>query len=657
MVTAALTCVPFATKSRSEMPNASTSWSFVRGGFKTVLDLSAIGPNDIWGAGTPGIFHFDGNAWRLVIETPQVIAIEMASDGTGWASSSGGLLHYDGTAWNSVPDHEAIHFLDIDLVGLSDGWSLAPGVVDGNIGTWIYRLSQGRWIRTRFWIAGNYSALAVVNSSNIWLVGSSGMAHFDGDTLLQVQTGSDVELSDVAFANASSGWAVGGECSQYMDQRRVILRYDGQSWTTLLDQPRSGFLQRVGVLSSSTAIAGDNAGHAVIISDTAISEYESRYIASGERCYDDGIQGLAVLPEDDTAILAGTSGGPFGNAYVAKYHDATLTPLHGQKIMRLAMASNRLGWALGDRQLLQYNGETWSTMTEDPAMPNTESLFDIATTADGRLIVAGKNGIIAELNGTRWQQFKTSEAGAIHRIARSFDGTMWALGRRTVSDQPETFVLRMKATGGIWEPVIEVRGSLGEDIAATDSTSVWVVGQDGFILHGDHGQWSHWNLPDSPLIASVSTGRDDSAWAVTGDNILKLHRDTWDIDNRVEPRLKSELTDLELTQVHAVGDDDAWTVGRDSNILHFHNSMWQYDRAFGQGDGWVEYNSWQLNDVEIVDDTTRKRTVWIVGDSETIMRREYEGQVSPWPTLIVPTSTVNPSREPVLILHLPIVVH
>jgi len=634
--------------SRSRAENEIASWEFVRGGFKHVSDLSVVGPSDMWGAGIPGIFHFDGMNWKLTYENPFVISLEMTSDGTGWASTPTGFLRYDGTTWHSVLDLGPVYVTDIELLTPYDGWAIALTSVNGKPGARLLRLHEGHWIDTEYKIVGDYSAIGVVDFSNVWLVGASGIARFDGNSLsLVVLSEPGVELRDVSFANSLSGWAVGGACDPIGEQRRVVLRYEGRAWKTILDQRGGGILQKVVALSDTDAIAGDNLGQVVRISDdTPIMDITSPYPSRGENCVG-GIEALTAAPNERSVIVGGTSGGPFGEAYIMRFLDEQLTLLHGRSILRLDMVSNRKGWALANGAVLQYDEDHWTTMPEDPAMPPTNSRYDIAATMHG-LILAGGKGTISEYDGAKWRQYRTSESDIIYRIIESIDGKTLALGIRHIEEQPETFVLRHDAMSGEWVEDVVIRNAHGEDIDAIDGSDVWVVGQDGFVLHGSSGHWVQQDLQVPSFIRSVSLNRESGGWAVTDGDILTLRSGVWNSDERIETRLRTGLENLGLESVHTVSATDAWAVGTNSNILHFHDSMWQYDRKFGQNDGWIIGNLWQMNDVDVVLGPGDKKTVWVVGDSETIMRREYGDEVAE------PTTAIGTPPHPhIVYLYLP----
>lgn len=199
-----------------------------------------------------------------------------------------------------------------------------------------------------------------------------------------------------------------------------------------------------------------------------------------------------------------------------------------------------------------------------------------------------------------------------------------------------------------------MREAYGQDIDAIDESRLWVVGRDGFMLHNDGRQWLIRNLPDPLTITSLSLSEDgngwaivDGSWAGSRGDILTLSNDVWKSDERMDAQLREELNYLSLTSIHTVSETDAWAVGIDSNILHFDNSLWRYDRRFGNVDGWVTDTLWQMQDVDVVVNPDGNNNVWVVGDSETILRKEYrDGEISNGPTATADTNITPPPERP-----------
>lgn len=430
----------------SDQGHATTddsSWQFVRGGFKEVLDLSAITSDNIWGVGAPGIFHFDGTDWKLVYENsdyPYIISIEMNSDGTGWAGTSSGFLNYKDYTWQPACNLNDTYITDIDLIDSYDGWAIAPTTIDGNVGAKLLRLQDECWMITPYTIIGNYDNIAVVDHNNVWLVGSTGIAHFDGISLLPVFSNPSIELRDISFSTSRSGWAVGGTCELGGRQRRTMLRYDGESWMTMIDQPGEAILQSVIALSPTSAIVGDHWGRVLLIKDDAVTIHESTVRNGGTRCLG-GVEAMTLVKGDgDSVIMGGIGNLPFGGAYIMEFLDGKLIQRHGHRITSIDMAAEDRGWIVADGRILSYDGSRW---TDTPIEPLLSDVFwnDITATTDGGFAAGGK-GVIARYDGAMWRHYKLSDSDTIYRIMKTANSTLWALGRRYVEERFETFVLR-----------------------------------------------------------------------------------------------------------------------------------------------------------------------------------------------------------------------
>jgi hypothetical protein len=165
-----------------------TSWSVVSSPnpstfSNSLLDVAAIGPNDVWAVGwklSPQglrslILHYDGTAWTAKSAVPTVgtgdnvltgISAVSANDiwATGYyddgAQQKTLTLHYDGSSWSSVPSAsggDGVSILrDISAFSPSDAWAVGLE----------YRASVKHYVAsTQHWNGSTWSAVPSAISS------------------------------------------------------------------------------------------------------------------------------------------------------------------------------------------------------------------------------------------------------------------------------------------------------------------------------------------------------------------------------------------------------------------------------------------------------------------------------------------------------------
>ena len=182
----------------------------------------------------------------------------------------------------------------------------------------------------------------------------------------------------------------------------------------------------------------------------------------------------------------------------------------------LDMLTSTDGWAVGGTYAFHWDGSTWSSAYNLPA---------IAYTLD----MVSSNDIWA--------------VGYAHRFYH-WDGSNWST----------------HATG---EASFTVN-----DIHMVNSSNGWAVGNSGRIYHYDGSAWS--------LHTTVATGRDintiymlssDDGWAMgDGGDIYRWNGSTW---SRFTTTITSDLTAVDM-----LDSTDGWVVGTDSAIYHWDGSTW-----------------------------------------------------------------------------------
>lgn len=623
--------------------NGGAEWDVVRGGFRTVIDMSFIAYDDIWGASSDGLFHFDGEEWRLVDDCCFVTSIEMRSKDDGWAGTAAGMLRFDGVRWSAAPISGLPnpYILDIKLSGEAVGWAMAFDWIDDQAATRLLRLSAGQWSATSFVSVGIYDAIAAVGDSELWLAGPYGLAHFDGIKLTFVDVDRELNLTDVAFFDSSSGWAVGGICDPVGEPRRVVFRFRDGVWKVTEDG--GAMLNTIVPISATEAVGGDYWGRLVTIRDEVVDEYDPGFPTQGFDCFG-GISTMALDSAGGDLVFGGTTGGPFGAAFIGSKAQGKFEQIHGKTVHELEMISEESGWALVGEDIERYTNGRWSTLPNSSGMPEQRS--DIAVGGNGELLVGGAHNqkpVIGRFDGENWVRQVVAESGVIWKVIRDHHGTVFALGAGLDSGNLETYLVRSDGASLPWSRVFTVDGVMVDDMAVSDDGDVWIVGQDGVLLYDRNGKLSRINRHGEQFSSVSVTGAQ--GWIVGEDGILTLAGQSWAPETRLSRVLDGKLQNLMLDRVAAVSGSDVWAVGGAMRVLHFNGDAWAIDRGDNALDDGFAYNVAQLHAVDMVRRSdAQDNVVWVGGDSETIMRREYRGakatpEETMAPSILTPTAT------------------
>ena len=236
-----------------------------------IWDISGSGPNDIWLVGNDVIAHYDGTTFNekqkgviltsVTAEGNDFVAVGkqgtiVKSKGAGtwlredlqtfaletydwfvslWASGPsdlfastrfGRLLHFDGNAWTEQTLNKLVGYTSPLLWG--DGtslWALATDTSTLTSGT-ARRWDGSAWGADIALPIATVSGVWGASASDIWAVGSEGMAHYDGTTWQSVShgLGTFTDFDAISGCSANDIYVVG---------YGLVAHYDGTSWKTL----------------------------------------------------------------------------------------------------------------------------------------------------------------------------------------------------------------------------------------------------------------------------------------------------------------------------------------------------------------------------------------------------------------------------------------
>lgn len=270
----------------------------------------------------------------------------------------------------------------------------------------------------------------------------------------------------------------------------------------------------------------------------------------------------AVAPAPDGSVWVGTqaAGLVHWDADGNDYRRYTPPALAGQSIDHVAVADDGTVWAAsqagpgvdGDGGVVRYDGETWTTYTDDGGLPATRV---------AALVTAG--------NGTVW-------AATYEGLAR-FDGEEWV--GQTGAGVPEL----------VWQLAVDGQGALW---AATDHFG------DGSESEGvarfDGHEWRRWTVGDDVAgqdLGALTTGPDGSVWIATRDTphrdpqeggrqdggrrLLRFDDGDWTVELR-DQALPNGRFDLRSPTASAwvVAGDGAMWASLSAGVWHFDDGEW-----------------------------------------------------------------------------------
>jgi hypothetical protein len=196
-----------------------------------IASITGFGPNDVFLSRTPPVLrsgsieHFDGAAWRPVLETPLGVYAMTTADGSLFASGAGGtMLMFDGTSWYDGDEwlaqtpSDSFTYVEIWAASETDLYIGRDDLGD------IYHYDGARWdlqiLPTERGLIPTYALFGAATDDVYASIYQEGLFHFDGSAWTKVSHPSAI-ISGIHGRSASDIWAVGTE----------VLHYDGSAWT------------------------------------------------------------------------------------------------------------------------------------------------------------------------------------------------------------------------------------------------------------------------------------------------------------------------------------------------------------------------------------------------------------------------------------------
>ena len=248
-----------------------TVYSVGDGAPRSVTPLAIDDQGQVWAGTGNGISIFDGQNWRTELQDQWVTALTVAPDATVWAGTSEKRVYrFDHQRWTELPTPPigSVNAIAVDQAG--QVWVVGlSGTAIWNGTAWVhYQDAAGFELQT-------VNAIAVDPNGDIWLGAGAcyltaedctngGISHFDGQNWTHYFTsrfremgGSSKRVFAVTFDQAGNGWFGSGE---------GLRRFDGQAWTS--------FSEFNGAFGDIQAIAVDQTDHIWLGGSQAVGHLE-----------------------------------------------------------------------------------------------------------------------------------------------------------------------------------------------------------------------------------------------------------------------------------------------------------------------------------------------------------------------------------------------
>lgn len=466
----------------------------------------------------------------------------------GFASSPSLLLSTTdgGATWKEQAFPAGLTMDDIAFPSPRSGW--AVGFDQGTGGVAILHTVDGGHTWTHQALpptlgSATLNAVTFVDPLHGWVVGQSQnsfpftalvLETADGGTSWTVaslpSTAANSSLSDVAFSDASTGWAVGG--SQGPPATILGTTDGGATWS--VDAVPSGVTELLSVT------------------------------ARGNDAWAAGVSGSA-------GVLISSQG---GGAWQAETTPAS-TGLTG-----VSFASTTTGWATGvgtsGSPLVLRTGDGGSTWTSKP-VSGLATASDVAATSGAVARVVGGGACSSALHvvatadrGHTWtaQLAMTGTTAGFNALTFPNTGDGW-----TIADNCGDGLLHTTNAGGTWTPLatpLPMRQA--SDVVFTDVNHGWVLGdnQAGSVVAATHDGGASWTTAPLPAGFQFAGGQGTMAFSGTHGWVIGFDSNFNDAiagtaDGGTTWTSETVPTGFFLNTIAAVSPSDVWAAGSGSS--------------------------------------------------------------------------------------------
>lgn len=524
-------------------PAFDPSRGFDQQGF---MDVTAPASNDVYAAGTSGLYKFDGSTFAKITNvTDSLWSVASAPVAGGGrvviAGGSGGAVWIGyGTSWQRFSTGLAARIDGVCISATNEAFAV-------NINTGIiFRFNGTTW--TSVPVPSPHTTLpkrdlqcggpgqAFVNAGGFFAY------KWTGSTWEPMKTNGLSLARNLRMAAVSATEIYAASDSGNTD--RAFYKFDGTSWTEIARRTTTGPFR----------LWADPRGGAA-------------YIHSGlgrlDRIAPSSVTTLSLMPNlRDAVMTSATSGFAVGwNLFLSRWDGSKWTndaPPAGVQITRALQGVWSDGpsnaWAVGEaNSILRYNGSAWSAVSSvNKPIANTDNynavwgvgsdvwvagdntilhckatascaveasgggiLYSLWGSAANNVFAVGAGGRILRYNGTAWSQMASPTNRALARIAGSSASDIWAVG--------DSVLMHFDGTTWTVHPVTEnrLRSKVPSQLSSGGGAVIfqiglWVRGPKEAYIGGDGGVIFRWDGAEWRQVSSGDQGYQRRILSITG---------------------------------------------------------------------------------------------------------------------------------------------
>ena len=450
------------------------------------LDVTALATNDVYIAGSSGLYKFDGTAIaKISAVTDSLYSVASASlAGGGRVVIAGGLsgvvwIGY-GTSWQKYTTGSSARFDGVCINGPSEAFA------SSNSSGALYRFNGTSWTSVPTPSTASKLDLQCVGGQAYVTVSGVGFFRWTagGWTPLSLSGLTPSRLTRMAAVSGTEIYAAGDSGNT----DRAFFRYDGSSWTEV---GRRRYAQ------SPMRLWADPRGGAAY----ALSSFGRL-----EKMTPAAVSLLSYQPAlRDVVMTASNSAFAVGwNLFLARWDGARWTvdaPPAGTPTTRILQGVWSDGpsnaWAVGvSNTVLRFGASGWSVVSDINKPNATVDNYNAVWGSGGDVWIAG-DGTLVHCKGTACA-VENSGGGILYSLWGSSASNVFAVGAGGR-------ILRFNGTS--WAAMTSPTSRALARVAGSGPADVWAVG-DSVMLHFDGTQWSNYPLTDDlkRTVARVTTG-------------------------------------------------------------------------------------------------------------------------------------------------------
>ena len=279
------------------------------------------------------------------------------------------------------------------------------------------------------------------------------------------------------------------------------------------------------------------------------------YVAVREGCTArDGTCEVTIGPDTTTIFYLVSPSSVCSPSQVCWEH-----PLpQGQDLLRTAGLAASDTWAVGDGQILHYNGTYWAAPRRVALSTSLRGILPGNTT--NSLVAVGRAGTVLRLRDNHWACPEHPGPADLNDVWGVSLDDFWVVGSQgTLLHWAGNTWTAATAPGLVAQELKTVSGRSASD--------VWAIGESGTVLHYDGTSWTKIPFPTTDTLYGLWIDNDGRAWVVGDRGITALI-------NGTQVQLTTSPVSTRLRTIYSIGGGDIWAAGDSGALLRYTGSGW-----------------------------------------------------------------------------------